>query len=252
MSKRTPLIAGNWKMHKTIAAAIELVKALQHSVQNAGVDVVVAPPFTVINKVAEALHDSFIGVAGQDLFWEDFGAYTGEVSAPMLKDAGAEYVIIGHSERRQYFGETDATVNKKVKAALNHQLIPIFCVGETLEERETNKVEEVIERQVRVGLQDLSEANMQQVVIAYEPVWAIGTGKTASAEQAEAVHVMIRQLLSSMVSPEIADVMRIIYGGSVKASNSKELFAKENIDGALVGGASLKVEDFVGIIKGAV
>ncbi|EKE01401.1 MAG: Triosephosphate isomerase [uncultured bacterium] len=252
---RTPLIAGNWKMNKTINEALELVKALHYGLQYQDVtklEIVVAPPYTALNKVAEFLKDSFIGVSSQDLFWEESGAFTGAISAPMLKDAGAEYAIIGHSERRQIFGETDGTVNKKIKAALAHNLVPIFCVGETLEEREAGKVNEVIGAQFSGGLMDLTPEHMAKIVIAYEPVWAIGTGKTATPEQAEEVHAVIRNMLVKQFGQTTADIVKILYGGSVKPSNSKELLSKPNIDGALVGGASLKPEDFIGIIKNAV
>jgi len=252
---RTPIIAGNWKMNKTIGEAMDLVKALHHGLQYPDAtkfEIIVSPPYTALNKVAEFLKDSFIGVSAQDLFWEDSGAFTGAVSAPMLKDAGAEYVIIGHSERRQIFGETDGAVNKKIKAALAHNLVPIFCMGETLEEREAGKVSTVIGTQFAGGLKDLTSEQLEKMVIAYEPVWAIGTGKTATPEQAEEVHVMIRQMLAKQFGQATADVVRILYGGSVKPSNSKELLAQPNIDGGLVGGASLKAEDFIGILKNAV
>jgi len=251
---RTPLIAGNWKMHKTIGEALELAKTLHHGFQYPEVakfEIVISPPYLALNKVAEFLKDSFIGVSAQDLFWEDSGAFTGAISAPMIKDAGAEYVIIGHSERRQLFNETDITVNKKIKAALKHNLIPIFCVGETLKERESGQVSAVIGAQFFAGLVDITPADMAKIVIAYEPVWAIGTGKTATPDQAEEVHAMIRNMLVEKFGQTIADIVRILYGGSVKSSNSKELLSKPNIDGALVGGASLKADDFIGIVKNA-
>lgn len=251
---RNKLIAGNWKMNKTIGEALELVKSLHHGIQfsaTQNIDIVVAPTFTALSKVADFLKDSFISVAGQDLFWEDSGAFTGQISAPLLKDAGAEYVIIGHSERRQYFQETDETVNKKTKAALKHQLIPIVCVGETLAERESGKVNEVVKTQITQGLANLTTEDANKIVVAYEPVWAIGTGKTATPEQAEEVHVIIRGILEQMFGAPIAAKIKILYGGSVKASNAKEILSKPNIDGALVGGASLKAEDFIGIITNA-
>jgi triosephosphate isomerase len=252
---RIPLIAGNWKMNKTIGEALELVKALHYGLQYPEAtkfEIVVAPPYTALNKVAEFLKDSFIGVSAQDLFWEDSGAFTGAISAAMIKDAGAEYVIIGHSERRQLFNETDASVNKKIKAAQKTNLIPIFCVGETLQEREAGKVNAVIGTHVYGGLEGLTTEDMAKVVIAYEPVWAIGTGKTATPEQAAEVHAMIRKMLVEKFGQTTADLVRILYGGSVKPSNSKEFLSQPNIDGALVGGASLKPEDFIGIIKNAV
>lgn len=248
----TPLIVGNWKMHKTINEALQLAKELHYGLQNFAaekLEVVVAPPYTALNKVAEFLQDSFIGVSAQNLFWEDSGAFTGEVSAPMIKDAGAGYVILGHSERRQIFHEIDSVINKKIKAALQHNIVPIFCVGETLIEREAGKVNTVIATQFSESLIDLTAENMAKIVIAYEPVWAIGTGKTATPQQAEEVHAMIRKILVQKFSQTTADEVRILYGGSVKPSNSKELLSQSNIDGALIGGASLQAEDFVGIIK---
>lgn len=246
---RTKIIAGNWKMYKIIAEALELVKTLHYGCQCNTTEVIVAPPATALNKVSEFLKDSYIKVAAQDLFWEDFGAYTGALSAPMLKDAGAEYVIIGHSERRQYFGETDATVNKKIKAALKHALIPIICIGETLDQREAGQVGEILATQIVNGLAGLTEQEIATSVIAYEPVWAIGTGKTATPAQAEEAHVLIRKLIEKQFGMDAASKLRILYGGSVKPSNSKELLSLENIDGALVGGASLNAKDFIEIIK---
>jgi triosephosphate isomerase len=249
---RTLMIVGNWKMNKTIGEGLELATVLHHGLQypeRVKHEIIVAPPYTALSKIAEYLKDSFIAVGAQDVFWEDAGAFTGAISATMLKDAGAEYIIIGHSERRQLFNETDESVNKKIKAVLKQNLVAIFCVGETLQERETEKVAEVIKNQFFGGLKDLTADDMLKVVIAYEPVWAIGTGKTATPEQAEEVHMMIRKLLLEKFGPATADVVRILYGGSVKPSNSKELLSKPNIDGALVGGASLKADDFIGIIK---
>lgn len=247
---RTPIIAGNWKLNKTIGEALDLAKALQQGLPTTKFEVVVAPPYTAINKVAEFLKNSPIKVSAQDMFWEDTGAFTGTISAPMIKEAGAKYVIIGHSERRQLFQETDETVNKKIKAALKHGLIPIFCIGETLAEREAGKINDVITTQLTGGLRDLTANDMAKIVVAYEPVWAIGTGKTATPEQAEEVHVLIRETLAKKFG-DVASGVSILYGGSVKPSNSKELLSKPNIDGALVGGASLKAEDFLGIIKNA-
>lgn len=246
---RTKIIAGNWKMYKTIAEALELVKTLHYGCQCNNIEVIVAPPATALSKVAEFLKDSYIKVAAQDLFWEDFGAYTGALSAPLLKDAGAQCIIIGHSERRQYFGETDETVNKKIKSALKHDLIPIICIGETLSQRESDQVNEVLATQITNGLVGLTEQEIADSVIAYEPVWAIGTGKTASPAQAEEAHIIIRQLITKQFGNAAANKLRILYGGSVKPSNSKELLSLENIDGALVGGASLNAKDFIEIIK---
>ncbi|MGD9107871.1 MAG: triose-phosphate isomerase [Gammaproteobacteria bacterium] len=247
---RTPIIAGNWKMNKTIDEALALVKEIHYGLTTPPeAEIIVAPVFTALNTVAEFLKNSFISVAAQNIFWEDTGAYTGEVSGLFAKDAGAEYVIIGHSERRQYFNETDETVNKKIKAALKHQLIPILCVGETLEQREANQVEEIVRQQVTQGLVSFSANDIDKLIIAYEPVWAIGTGKTATPAQTEEVHAIIRKIIAEQFGTELAEKMRILYGGSVKPSNSKELLALENIDGALIGGASLKANDFIEIIK---
>ncbi|MBI2521138.1 MAG: triose-phosphate isomerase [Bdellovibrio sp.] len=250
--RRTPMIAGNWKMNLTIAAGIELVKTIHYSHRHPGeVDVVVAPPFTAIRAVADTLNGSYISVAAQNIHWEASGAFTGEISGVFAKDAGADYVIIGHSERRQYFGETNETVNKKVKAAFGHGLVPIVCVGETDAEREAGRVHAVIKTQVEEGLAGLTQEQFGKLIIAYEPVWAIGTGKTATGEQAEEVHASIRELLVKLIGQEVAQKIRILYGGSVNAKNAKELLSFTNIDGALVGGASLKPQDFVEIIKSA-
>jgi len=247
---RTPIIAGNWKMNKTINEALALVKEIHHGLPNPPeVEIIVAPIFTALNKVAEFLQDSFISVAAQNIFWEDTGAYTGEISGLFAKDAGAEYAIIGHSERRQYFNETNETVNKKIKAAFKHQLIPIMCIGETLQQREANQVEEIVCQQLTQGLNGFAATDIDKLIIAYEPVWAIGTGKTATPAQAEEAHLIIRKLIAEQFSNELAEKMRILYGGSVKPANSKELLALENIDGALIGGASLKANDFIEIIK---
>jgi len=247
---RTPIIAGNWKMNLAIDQAIELVDGIQYGLPFPGeVDVIVGPPFLCLQKVAEHLNDSYIGVAAQDLHFEDQGAFTGECSGKQIKDAGADYVIVGHSERRQYFGESDEIVNKKIKAAFRNGLIPIVCVGETLDEREKGEVSPVIDRQLAVGLLDLNPSDVSQLIIAYEPVWAIGTGKTATPEQVEDVHRLIRVSLSTTFGDQTGGAVRILYGGSVKPSNSKELLALPNVDGALVGGASLKASDFIEIIK---
>lgn len=247
---RKPLLAGNWKMNTTLQESVKLASDLKSLVGNvADRDILVCPPFTAIAKVSEELRDSEIMVGGQNLFWEEKGAYTGEVSAQMLKSTGATCVLIGHSERRQYFGETNETVNKKLKTALSHGLIPIVCVGETLEERESNKMLSVIESQVKGGLKELTNEQMEKAVVAYEPVWAIGTGKTATPEQAQEVHAHIRTLLTSMFGKETAQKVRILYGGSVTPDNIKILMDKEDIDGGLVGGASLKADSFAKIVK---
>jgi len=215
------------------------------------VEIVLAPPFTAIHAVAEAVRNTVVGVAGQDLFWENEGAFTGEVSAPMIKEAGAEYVIIGHSERRQHFGETDLTVNRKVAAAQSAQLTPIVCVGETLEQRERGETLDVLDRQVKQGLDGLTGAQVGALVVAYEPVWAIGTGRTATAAQAQEAHAHIRLRLRGWFGEDAASQCHVIYGGSVKPDNIVELSAQPDVDGALVGGASLEVAGFAKIVMGS-
>ena len=247
---RTPIIAGNWKLNNTVSESVSLTTALKPLVAGCtGVEIIVAPPFTALASVSSAIAGSNIQLAAQDVYWEDSGAFTGEVSAPMLKDVGCDYVIIGHSERRQYFGETNESVNQKVKAALAHGLKPIICVGEQLEERETGQTETIIESHVTGGIAGLSESDLLSCVIAYEPVWAIGTGKTATPDQAQEVHNFIRGLLTSAYSTEVASQIRIQYGGSVKPENASELMAQPDVDGALVGGASLEAESFAQIVK---
>jgi len=247
---RKPIIAGNWKMNKTITEAIELVNGLKRNLYKIeDVDIVVCPPFTALSETAEITADSNIKLGAQDLFWEEKGAFTGEISAAMLKDAGAEYVIIGHSERRQYFNETNASVNKKLKKALSSGLIPIMCVGERLEEREANKTFQVVEDHVVNGLKDISEKDAVKIIIAYEPVWAIGTGKNATPGQAEEVHKFIRGILAKLYSKDTASSVRIQYGGSVTPDNIASLMAEPDLDGALVGGSSLKVDSFTDIIR---
>lgn len=248
---RKPIIAGNWKLNHSIDDAVKLVTELKRELADvAGVDIVVCPVFTAICVVQDVLLESNIAVGAQNLFWEDSGAFTGEVSAPMLKHLGVEYVIIGHSERRQYFGETNGTVNKKIKAALKHNLVPIVCVGENLKEREANKTFNVIQTQCEESLKGFTREEIAKIIIAYEPVWAIGTGKTAAPAQAQEVHKFIRDLLKKMYNEEIAQALRIQYGGSVSAENISSLIAEKDIDGALVGGASLKAESFIKIVKG--
>jgi len=249
---RKTFIAGNWKMYKTIKEGEEVVNVLKRELYDlAGIDIAVCPPYTLLACLDDMLESSNIGLGGQDLFWADEGAYTGEVSGRMLKDAGCHYVIIGHSERRQYFGETNDSVNKKIKAALKNELIPIVCVGETLTEREAGKTFAVLDGHISKGLAGLSQEEAAQIVIAYEPVWAIGTGKTATAEQAQEAHIYIRGLLSKLFGQEIADGIRIQYGGSVKPENIIELMGRPDVDGALVGGASLKAESFIDIVRKA-
>jgi len=250
---RKPIIAGNWKMHNKIKEAVELVNGLKRELSSIDtVDIVVCPAFTALSDVRELLIDSNIALGAQDLYWEQKGAFTGEVSADMLKDAGCGYVIIGHSERRQFFHETNETVNKRIKAALSSGLKSIVCVGEVLEEREKGVTFDVVKNHVNGSLAELSKADMNDIVLAYEPVWAIGTGRTATPDQAQEVHHYIRGLLKEMFGDEVAFSTRIQYGGSVKPDNIKELMGKEDLDGALVGGASLKVDSFSAIVKGAV
>jgi len=249
---RKPIIAGNWKLNKTSKESIELVTLLKRElIDVTEIDIVVCPVFTVLSDVHDCLVDSNIGIGAQDLYWEDSGAFTGEVSAPLIKDTGAQYVIIGHSERRQFFGETNEIVNQKIRAALNHDLTPIVCVGEVLEEREEGKTNDVIKEQIKGSLEGFSNDDMKKIVIAYEPVWAIGTGKTATPKQAQEVHQYIRELLKEKFDGSIAQEVRIQYGGSVKTDNIAELMTQEDIDGALVGGASLKADSFIEIIKNA-
>lgn len=247
---RKLIIAGNWKLNHTEKEAVDLVTALRNNLMDFNtVDVVVCPTFTVLPVVHDVLLDSNIALGAQNVFWEDVGAFTGEISAPLLKDIGVQYVIIGHSERRQYFHETDETVNKKIKSALKHGLTPIVCVGEVLQEREDKKTFEVIEKQCTGGLVELTVEEIKKIIIAYEPVWAIGTGKTATPNQAQEVHKFIRGVLAKLYNEDVAQTIRIQYGGSVKPDNSAELMSQPDIDGALVGGASLKADSFSEIIK---
>ncbi len=247
---RKPIIAGNWKLNNNIQESVDLVTLLKRELTDlTGVDIVVCPVSTALSVVQDLLLESNIDVGAQNVYWEDSGAFTGEVSAPLLKDLGVKYCIIGHSERRQYFGETNETVNKRIKAALKHDLIPIVCVGEVLEERESGKAFDVISKQCEESLAGLTEEEAKKLVIAYEPVWAIGTGKTATPEQAQEVHKFIRDFLRKTFSDAVADGVCIQYGGSVKPDNIAELISQEDIDGALVGGASLKSEAFIEIVK---
>jgi len=245
-----PLIAGNWKMNTVIHDGVDLVLKLRELVKGVdGTDIVIAPPFTSIYHLKHLVADSPIKLAAQNIFWETSGAYTGEVSAAMVKDAGCRFVIIGHSERRQYFGETDETVNKKIFAALKEGLKPIVCVGETLDEKEAGKTLERVTLQVKNALKGVGGGSMKEIAIAYEPIWAIGTGRVAEPREAEEVHSAVRELLYEMYEPGVVKEVRIIYGGSVKPDNIDELMAQPNIDGALVGGASLKAADFARIIN---
>ncbi len=247
---RRPMIAGNWKMYKDLTEAVELTNGIKRGVYRIdNVDIVVCPPFTNLGEVSEMVLNSEVALGAQNCHWEKEGAYTGEVSVGMLKSVGCRYVIIGHSERRKYFGETDETVNKKLKASLAGGLIPIVCVGETLEEREASRTIEVVKTQVVGGLKGLGEEALEKLIIAYEPVWAIGTGKTATPEQAQEVHAMIRKLLADLYSKEFSSSIRVLYGGSVKPDNIEELMKAEDIDGGLIGGASLKADGFADMIK---
>jgi triosephosphate isomerase len=249
---RTPVIAGNWKMFKTVHDAVVYTKEFRTMVKDAtAIDIVVAPAFLAVHAVAEAARNSPVAVAAQDVFWEKEGAFTGEVSAAMVREAGAEYVIVGHSERRQYFGETDQSVNRKTVAALAADLVPIVCIGETLEQRERSETMDVIDRQIKVGLDGLTGAQVSGLVLAYEPVWAIGTGRTATSQQAQEVHEHIRGRLRAWFGGDAADACRVIYGGSVKPDNIAELIAQPDVDGALVGGASLDPEGFAQIVAAA-
>jgi triosephosphate isomerase len=245
---RTPVIAGNWKLFKKAAEAVSLVDGLKPLIkEKGGVEVIVAPVFTVLDRVRTALAGSSIKLAAQDCYWEEEGAFTGEVSPGMLRDAGCSHVIIGHSERRQYFGETDATVNCKIKAALAAGLVAIFCVGETLADRESGRTFDVLKKQLSGGLSGVE--SLAALIIAYEPVWAIGTGKTASDDQAQEAHAFIRGEIKALYGAEVADSVRILYGGSVKPENIAGLIARPDIDGALVGGASLKADSFAALVQ---
>ncbi len=246
---RRPIIAGNWKMYKTPSEAVSLIEELKPLVKDAQAEVVVCPPFICLPAAKEALDDSNIKLGAQNMYWEEQGAFTGEVAPGMLKEAGVEYVIIGHSERRQYFGETDEMVNKKVLSAVSHNLIPIICVGETLEQREQGVTEKVVDTQTRAALKGLTADVADRVVIAYEPVWAIGTGRTASSDDANEVIGYIRKVVESVLGSQAAAQIRILYGGSVKPDNAAELMNMPEIDGGLVGGASLKAQDFSKIVN---
>ena len=245
-------MAGNWKMNKTGDEAEALARAVVEGVSDVGgVEVVVCPPFTALDRVARALEGSPVELGAQNMHWEPEGAYTGEVSAGMLLTGGCRYVILGHSERRTYFGESDATVNQRFKAAVAAGLIPIVCVGETLEERESGVTDKVVRKQVTGAFEGLSGEEATGAVVAYEPVWAIGTGLTASPEQAQEVHALIREVIGQLYSADAADAIRIQYGGSVKAENAADLFGQPDIDGGLIGGAALQADSFVDIVKAA-
>jgi len=246
---RKPIIAGNWKMNKTPSEAVNFVNELKPLVENAKAEVVVCVPFVCIPAVSKALEGSNIKLGAQNMHWAENGAYTGEVAPGMLKELGVEYVIIGHSERRQYFAETDETVNKKVLSAFSHGLTPIVCVGETLEQREQGITKELVEGQVKAALSGLEKEKVEKIVIAYEPIWAIGTGRTASSEDANEVIGYIRATIADIYGNDVAQKVRIQYGGSIKPDNATELMNMPEIDGGLVGGASLKAEDFERIVN---
>ena len=247
---RTPIIGGNWKMYKIREEATKIVVELRDQIEDVkDVEIVVFPPFTLLETVGEILQGSKVGLGAQNMFWKEEGAYTGEISPRMLVDLGCQYVILGHSERRGYFTESNEMVNKKLQAALKFNLTPLICVGEKLEERKKGRAKEVVETQIRESLLGIEASEGKKVIVAYEPVWAIGTGETATPEQAEEMHSYIRGILEEIWDASVANLIRIQYGGSVKPENIKELMAKKNIDGALVGGASLDSASFTRIIK---
>ena len=249
MSERKPLIAGNWKMFKTQDEAAETARQLvAKTAGTVDVEVMIAPPFTALSQVADVIRNSPVALGAQNLYWEKEGAFTGEISPSMLVAAGCRYVIIGHSERRQYFNETDETVNNKIKSAVSYGLIPAMCIGETEIEREAEQTFSVLDRQMKVGLEELAADSLASLVIAYEPVWAIGTGKAATAEMAQEVHAFIRSWMDKNVGNPLAKAIRILYGGSVKPDNVKELMRQPDLDGALVGGASLAADTFSQLI----
>lgn len=250
---RTPFVAGNWKLNKTPDEAEILARCVVDAISGVtGVDVAICPPFTALERVSGVVCCTGIGLGAQNMYWEAEGAFTGEVSAPMLLTCGCEYVILGHSERRQFFGETDDTVNRRLKAALSAGLKPIVCIGESFDERQADVTEQVVETQMRGALNGISADDAEGITLAYEPVWAIGTGLTATPEQAEAVHAFLRQVLAQIYDDDVAQGVRIQYGGSVKPDNAAELFQQDNIDGGLIGGASLEADDFAAIVKAAI
>lgn len=245
---RKKIVAGNWKMNMTPASAVELINSLKDKINTTDVEVVVCPPFVCLPAVLEAVKGTNIGVGAQNMHFEEKGAFTGEIAPDMLVELGVKYVVLGHSERRQYFAETDETVNKKVLKAIEHNLVPIICVGESLEEREQGITIDLVRLQTKIALKDVKADDVKNVVIAYEPIWAIGTGKTATSAQAEEVCKAIREVIAEVYGQEVADAVRVQYGGSVNAGNANELFNMGNIDGGLVGGASLK-EEFTSIVN---
>jgi triosephosphate isomerase len=248
---RRKLIAGNWKLHNTLREAVELAKAVHEQTASAAAEVAVAPVFTALSSVRDALAQSHVALCAQDVYWESRGAFTGQVSAPLLKDAGCSYCIVGHSERRQFFGDSDESVRKKLRALLAADIRPILCVGESLEQREQEATLGVVFGQVSAGLAGIPSEQLSGLVIAYEPIWAIGTGKTASPADAQAVHAALRAQLAHERGAAFASAVRILYGGSVKADNAAQLLAQQDIDGALVGGASLVLQQFMAIVAAA-
>ena len=250
---RMPFVAGNWKLNKTADGAETLARCVVDAVAGiTGVEVAICPPFTALERVAQVVRGTAVGLGAQNVYWEAEGAFTGEVSAPMLLTCGCEYVILGHSERRQFFGETDETVNRRLKATLHAGLKPIVCLGESLDERQADKTAQVVETQLRGAFNGISADDVRGITLAYEPVWAIGTGLTATPDQAEAVHAFLRQVLTDLYRDEVARAVRIQYGGSVKPDNAAALFAQDNIDGGLIGGASLNAAAFAAIVKAAI
>ena len=246
---RKPIIAGNWKMNNTNSQAVKLVENIKKISLSKDVEALVCVPFTALQDVKKALEGTDIKVGAQNMHWEESGAFTGEISALMLKEMGVDYCIIGHSERRQYFNETDETVNNKLKAALAHGLLPIICVGETLEQRENGEAKEVVKNQILKGFSDISNEDIKDIVLAYEPIWAIGTGKTASSDDANDMCAFVRETIGQIYGDNEKQIIRIQYGGSVNPNNVVELMGKTDIDGALVGGASLKADDFTKLVN---
>lgn len=255
---RRPLIAANWKMNLNISQATELAEQIRQSIQKkdsgastnvCDCDVMIAPSFTLLPALSQIFHDSKVILAGQNVCWAESGAFTGEISPPMLKELGCQMAIIGHSERRHIFNENDEIINKRLKGAMSNELVPILCIGEKLEARESGQTFSILEEQIRGGLQDVNVSDPQTLIVAYEPVWAIGTGKTASVEQAQEVHVFVRSILADIFDKTIASQLRILYGGSVNPANIDSLMAQDDIDGALVGGAALKFDSFDRLIN---
>lgn len=250
---RRPIIAGNWKMNKTVQEAIDVAVGLKRKFYTfSEADIVMCPPFTALSRVNDEIVDSSIMLGAQDLYWEEEGAFTGEISPDMLKDVGCRYVIVGHSERRHIFGETDEDVKKKVKVVLKHGMVPIMCIGEKIEERDNGMTFEVLEKQLTRGLKNLTKDEVSRIIIAYEPVWAIGTGRTATPQQAQEAHKFIRESIERLYERDVSSKIRIQYGGSVKPDNIAKLMVQEDVDGALVGGASLDVNSFTEIVENAV